>query len=61
MGFIQSISGFFGLKEDESPAVIPGRNEACWCGSGQKYKKCHLVEDEKKAAKNRGMNCGPSS
>jgi preprotein translocase subunit SecA len=18
-----------------------GRNEACWCGSGQKYKKCH--------------------
>lgn len=20
---------------------IPGRNEACWCGSGRKYKKCH--------------------
>ena len=20
----------------------PGRNEQCWCGSGQKYKKCHL-------------------
>ncbi|WP_429187944.1 SEC-C metal-binding domain-containing protein [Aeromonas veronii] len=19
-----------------------GRNEPCWCGSGQKYKKCHL-------------------
>ncbi|WP_250576168.1 SEC-C metal-binding domain-containing protein, partial [Mycobacterium tuberculosis] len=19
-----------------------GRNEACWCGSGRKYKKCHL-------------------
>lgn len=19
----------------------PGRNEACWCGSGKKYKKCH--------------------
>jgi preprotein translocase subunit SecA len=18
-----------------------GRNEPCWCGSGQKYKKCH--------------------
>jgi preprotein translocase subunit SecA len=18
-----------------------GRNDACWCGSGQKYKKCH--------------------
>ena len=24
----------------------PGRNDACWCGSGKKYKKCHLAEDE---------------
>ncbi len=24
-----------------------GRNEPCWCGSGQKYKKCHLAFDEK--------------
>lgn len=23
------------------------RNEKCWCGSGQKYKKCHLEFDEK--------------
>lgn len=22
------------------------RNEKCWCGSGKKYKKCHLVQDE---------------
>jgi len=22
-----------------------GRNEPCWCGSGQKYKRCHLRED----------------
>lgn len=21
---------------------IPGRNEACWCGSEKKFKKCHL-------------------
>src|SRR5258708_23615381 len=20
----------------------PGRNEPCWCGSGKKFKKCHL-------------------
>lgn len=26
--------------------VRPGRNDACWCGSGKKYKKCHLVSDE---------------
>ncbi|HLK63704.1 MAG TPA: SEC-C metal-binding domain-containing protein [Bryobacteraceae bacterium] len=25
----------------------PGRNEPCWCGSGKKYKKCHLAQDEK--------------
>ncbi|AFM01213.1 methionine aminopeptidase, type I [Desulfitobacterium dehalogenans ATCC 51507] len=23
------------------------RNEACWCGSGQKYKKCHAILDER--------------
>ena len=22
-----------------------GRNDACWCGSGVKYKKCHLEAD----------------
>ncbi len=24
-----------------------GRNAPCWCGSGRKYKKCHLGADEK--------------
>ena len=23
-----------------------GRNDPCWCGSGKKYKKCHMKEDE---------------
>jgi methionyl aminopeptidase len=23
------------------------RNSLCWCGSGKKYKKCHLEEDQK--------------
>jgi SEC-C motif-containing protein len=27
-------------------AAPPGRNEPCWCGSGKKYKKCHLEADE---------------
>ncbi|HEX5754474.1 MAG TPA: SEC-C domain-containing protein [Archangium sp.] len=26
----------------------PGRNEPCWCGSGVKYKKCHLGEDSRR-------------
>ena len=25
----------------------PGRNDPCWCGSGEKYKKCHIDFDEK--------------
>ena len=27
--------------------VSPGRNDECWCGSGRKYKKCHLEIDER--------------
>jgi methionyl aminopeptidase len=23
----------------------PGRNDPCWCGSGLKYKRCHLTRD----------------
>lgn len=26
----------------------PGRNDPCYCGSGKKYKKCHLKEDQEK-------------
>lgn len=25
----------------------PSRNDECWCGSGKKYKKCHLAFDER--------------
>jgi hypothetical protein len=34
---------------DHSPIrreLRPGRNDECWCGSGKKYKKCHLASDE---------------
>ncbi len=24
----------------------PGANDPCWCGSGQKYKRCHRTSDE---------------
>jgi tetratricopeptide (TPR) repeat protein len=36
---------------DGAPAVAPqaraklGRNDPCWCGSGKKYKRCHLRQD----------------
>ena len=25
-----------------------GRNHPCWCGSGKKYKKCHLAQDRRR-------------
>jgi len=28
------------------PKKVPGRNEPCHCGSGKKYKQCHLDKDE---------------
>ena len=27
------------------PPVLPRPNETCWCGSGEKYKKCHKEAD----------------
>ncbi len=39
------------LSRPQKPgAVALGRNDICWCGSGKKYKKCHLESD---SAKNR--------
>jgi len=31
-----------------------GRNQPCWCGSGTKYKKCHLVRDQEAEAERTG-------
>ncbi len=25
---------------------VPGRNDPCWCGSGKKYKHCHMKADQ---------------
>jgi preprotein translocase subunit SecA len=37
----------------ERPKI--GRNEPCWCGSGKKYKKCHMASD------NAGISSAPDS
>lgn len=31
--------------------ITLGRNDPCRCGSGKKYKKCHLEEDEARERK----------
>jgi methionyl aminopeptidase len=33
-----------GMKEQGATRAM-GRNDPCWCGSGLKYKKCHLGKD----------------
>jgi len=59
MGLFDSIAAFF--KPEEKP-VLPdlGRNEICWCGSGKKYKKCHMQKDEEKVRAASRVNCGSS-
>ena len=56
MKLFKSIANMFSSKNGQNEVRNLGRNEVCWCGSGKKYKKCHLLEDEKKA----NMSCAPS-
>jgi hypothetical protein len=42
------LEGFDSVEDEPFERAEPklGRNEPCWCGSGKKYKKCHLDSDE---------------
>ena len=33
----------------------PGRNEPCYCGSGKKYKQCHMREDQEEEQERRAQ------
>ncbi len=35
-----------GAAQPARAAKTPGRNDPCWCGSGKKYKHCHLRADQ---------------
>jgi hypothetical protein len=60
MGIIGKLGTLFNGNDEKAPQVKPGRNDACWCGSGKKYKKCHESEDAKKSANACSLNCGPT-
>jgi len=47
MGVIELLNKVFPPKTADPHKGI-GRNEECWCGSGKKYKSCHLTADAKK-------------
>lgn len=36
----------------------PSRNDPCHCGSGRKYKQCHLKTDQVRAREERGLKSG---
>ncbi len=38
-----------------------GRNELCWCGSGKKYKRCHMDTDNAKRSRILDSSCRTSS
>ena len=57
MGFFQKIREWINPTDDCVAANRPGRNDDCWCGSGKKYKKCHLDADDRKISKARAINC----
>ncbi|MDA8156353.1 MAG: SEC-C domain-containing protein [Actinomycetota bacterium] len=51
MGLLKKITGLFAAPRGATegcakPATLPRRNALCWCGSGLKYKRCHLEKDQ---------------
>ena len=39
----------YNYTKKEERIMKLNRNDLCWCGSGDKYKNCHLAFDEKLA------------
>ena len=49
-----------GIATQRPPAhALPRPNEACWCGSGDKYKKCHKGTDSVEARSQGARLTGP--
>jgi hypothetical protein len=48
------------LGPEQQAIPVLGRNDRCWCGSGKKYKACHLSTDDRKRAAQRGTTSGAS-
>ena len=48
------------LGPEQQAIPVLGRNDLCWCGSGRKYKACHLSTDDRKRAARRSGTSGGS-
>lgn len=58
MGVFEKVISYFVPGEEEVQSRDIGRNDDCWCGSGRKYKKCHLGDDERKLRAKSALKCG---
>jgi len=52
MKFLEKL---FSIEKNAAKKPETGRNDACPCGSGKKYKRCCLDSDEKKRRKQLGL------
>jgi preprotein translocase subunit SecA len=43
---MQTNRGDGGSAQPARRQQTPGRNDPCWCGSGRKYKNCHMRADQ---------------
>jgi len=57
MSIFEKIAAAFSSQSRPVSGSEPARNEPCWCGSGRKYKRCHLDADRLKAQAQRTTNC----
>jgi len=48
------------LGPEQQAIPVLGRNDRCWCGSGKKYKACHLSTDDRKRTAQRSSSGGGS-
>ena len=46
------------LGAEQQAIPVLGRNDRCWCGSGKKYKACHLATDDRKRSAERSAMIG---
>ena len=47
----------FGIEQQPKECPKLGRNDPCWCGSGKKYKRCHMEADAKRRSRMLASAC----
>lgn len=60
MGLLAAIAKAFNSDPKPPADTTLGRNEPCWCGSGEKYKRCHLDSDQRRIQSQKKAYCTTS-